>query len=319
MYKKEIIEACSQYWDIVTQNVDSSNFYLDYEQFEPILSNFEGNSSTFVPFKVMADDYTRSLINMINTFCSYLDGLSAWSKILKQYSENQRAYLRFEFVDPVLFFCLNQPYALRNRFVFTSSRLLHESNSVKDSDWKDDLPDDKDIGFKTLKRVGEKWEKFGSFVNALIPFNDEEFRKNTSDYRHECHHRISSNFEVGIASIVLRTREYKITEQSLERLREKEISEDIISKLEELSKQDYVSKNKFVEYLKRRIEDNQAVISLLFEYCDRRVAYQFIGKEPLTLDELIPLLYSEHSKAVRVFHSFWELLKEQLECWRCET
>ena len=62
------------------------------------------------------------------------------------------------------------------------------------------IKDDAHIRLITLKKEGEKWENFASFLKSLNLIDNKEFRKKASNFRHKSHHGIPPEIEVGITS-----------------------------------------------------------------------------------------------------------------------
>ncbi|HUT83047.1 MAG TPA: hypothetical protein VMX95_00230 [Thermodesulfobacteriota bacterium] len=197
---KDFINAYIKYREEL-EKVSIPNPYLDYDKY--VITN-DGKGKQWAPFYFMAKDFTRELLNSINQFNTYLGRLIAWNQVMKPYSEHEKLYLLLEFVEPIAKSCLNYPYQIRNRFIFASTHLLHQSNSIKRADWKDDLSKDESIKFNILEKVGAGWSTINQFVGALAVLNDEAFKRISEDYRNKEHHALPPGIEMGITTTISR-------------------------------------------------------------------------------------------------------------------
>ena len=197
---KDFINAYTKYREEL-EKVSIPNPYLPYDKY--VIKN-EGKGTQWPIFYFMAEDFVRELLNSINQFNTYVGRLIAWNRVLKPYTQHQKLYLLLEFVEPIAKSCLNYPYQIKNRFTFIATHLLHQSNSIKQSDWKDDLLRGERIYEDHLKKVSAGWPAFDPFEKALAALNDDNFRKISEDYRHKEHHRVPPGIEIGITSIISR-------------------------------------------------------------------------------------------------------------------
>jgi len=183
----------------------SDSNFIDQDSYN--IPNLEGISGQWFQFRLMAEDFTRELINAINAFSLNMNRLKIWCDILSNCNDSkERQALLIEFIEPIAFVCLNKPYSLRSQFTYATTHLLHLSNSRKSSCWKDQLvTDGEHINYKILEKVGKGWNNFTSFSKALSGIDDEEFRNSTSDFRNKSHHAIPPELEFGITSFIQRT------------------------------------------------------------------------------------------------------------------
>lgn len=207
LQKSFYLNSYSRYLDILwEQSPSSDHSFIDHDNYN-IPTSSEGAAAHWFEFQIMAKDFTRELINAINTFGLYMNHLKTWCDILSNCNDSkERDALLIEFVDPIAFICLNKPYSIKGQFTYATTHLLHLSNSRKSSCWKDQLvADGGHIDYKILKKVGEGWKNFIPFSQALSAINNEEFRNNTFDFRNKSHHAIPPELEFGITSPVRRT------------------------------------------------------------------------------------------------------------------
>jgi len=201
------LNSYSRYLDMLwEQSLSSNHSFIDHDNYDIPTSSEEAAAHWFA-FGIMAKDFTRELINAINTFGLYMNHLKIWCDILSNCNDSkERDALLVEFVDPIAFICLNKPYSLKGQFIYATTHLLHLSNSRKSSCWKDQLvADGRHINYEILKKVGKGWENFTPFSQALSAINNEEFRNNTFDFRNKSHHAVPPALEFGITSPVRRT------------------------------------------------------------------------------------------------------------------
>jgi hypothetical protein len=109
----------------------------------------------------MADDYARELANVINQLANDIEKLCAWKKVLPGYAEEERAYLVREFIEPLCTMCINVPYAIRSRIIFSVTHLSHQANmALLEKTWKDNLPKDDAINFKIMDKHAIHWSAY---------------------------------------------------------------------------------------------------------------------------------------------------------------
>lgn len=155
-------------------------------------------------FQLMVDDFTRELINSINGFYIRIFDADCWTRVSSQFDEDDRSSLLYEFAKPLFELCLSSPYSLKNRFIYSTANLLHQSNRHVITDWKDDLPKERDISYKTLEKLGKPWTRFADFLTALATLNDDKFRRDTRNYRHLNHHRFPIHIGRGLLPYFVR-------------------------------------------------------------------------------------------------------------------
>ena len=151
-------------------------------------------------FDSMAGDFTRGLLGEVNRFLINVHQADSWVRAIRSCEEAKRPGLFWEFADPLLELSVSRPYSLKNQFVFAAVHLIHQANSRKQRNWKDDLPPDKQIDYKLLARIGAGWSTFSRFVGALEELNDEKFKRLTRNFRHLIQHRFRLQFGEGLTT-----------------------------------------------------------------------------------------------------------------------
>jgi hypothetical protein len=167
------------------------------------------NSSWFV-YSRMLLEFSRSLANIVNQLGNYARRLKSWDKVLSGFDEDLKLELLFEFVEPIATVSLGLPYAIQSRFFFVTAHLSHQANKSKlGREWKDDLPDDKDIGPKIAKKYAERWSRFATLEASAGAIFSEQHRRNTDEFRHKSTHRVPTQVVLGHAGLVRRGRDVK--------------------------------------------------------------------------------------------------------------
>jgi len=149
-------------------------------------------------FGSMAGDFTRGLIGEVNRFLINLHQADSWVRAIRSCEEAKRAGLLWEFADPLLELSVSRLYSLKNQFIFAAVHLIHQANSRKQQNWKDDLPPDKQIDYKVLAKIGAGWSTFPKFIDALQKLNDDKFKLLTKNFRHLLHHRFRLQLGEGL-------------------------------------------------------------------------------------------------------------------------
>lgn len=155
-------------------------------------------------FLYMARDSTCSLLLEVNRFLLDIAHAEAWVLTAQKYEEVERHNLLAEFADPHLELSVSRPYSLRNHFIFVAVHLLHQSNKLKKSDWKDELPPDGKINYKHLDEFGSNWIGFKNFKEKIDLLNNNEFQDATRNFRHRLQHRFRTHFDFGLTPVIER-------------------------------------------------------------------------------------------------------------------
>ncbi len=159
----------------------------------------------YFPYFQMLEDHATELANVINQLSLYIDKLSAWAKVILEYTEEERFYVIHEFIEPLCSMCINLPYVIRSRFIFSVTQLSHQANrTILGRDWKDDLPADDQIYFSIMDKYAANWQSYNKLKQALERLSDKEYQNAVGDYRNQYHHRFPSHIEFGLSKIMTR-------------------------------------------------------------------------------------------------------------------
>ena len=164
----------------------------------------ESNEGVIWIYAELLSEHTRQLANDINTFRRNLIKLNTWSKIIIAYNENEKLNLIVEFIEPILVLIHDFPYSTNNRFIFALSHLCHQANRYILDEWKDDLPQDSKIKYKTMIKYCSNWTYCSNFLLSLKELSGENYLIQTNEYRNRLHHRIPIQTEIGLSSFMTR-------------------------------------------------------------------------------------------------------------------
>lgn len=159
-----------------------------------------------VRFIEMARGFNRSLLEATNRFLIDIHHGDSWFKVAQPLEDDDRIIVFWDFGEPHLELAVGRPYSLKNQYIFAATHLLHQSNFLKISNWKDDLPLDGSIDYKVLKKVGGDWSAFPDFIKKIKQLNDEAFTMATGNFRHKSQHRYKIRFDHGLTPVVERTK-----------------------------------------------------------------------------------------------------------------
>lgn len=177
--------------------LESQNSQINFKDF--VIPEID-NKKDFKIFilKNMASDFTRELINNINVFRLYIKSLVSWQVVLDETRKDDKPYIIIEFLAPLVDFCINQPYSIRNKYIFSITHLIHQARTLTDIEWADSkLPNDDKINYKTLVKVVENYMNIDDFLSKINNINNQDFLAITSEYRSRSHNRYPRNIEFG--------------------------------------------------------------------------------------------------------------------------
>jgi hypothetical protein len=168
-----------------------------------------GTLMPYFPYFQMLEDHATELANVINQLSLDIDKICAWTKIIGEYDEEDSFYIIHEFIAPLCNMCLNLPYAVRSRFIFSVTHLSHQANrTILGREWTDDLPRDEEIYFAIMDKYAAAWQSYKKLKLAMERLSDKEYQDAVNDYRDKYHHRYPSHIGVGLSQFLTRkTRE----------------------------------------------------------------------------------------------------------------
>ena len=232
----------------------------------------------------MIADHLQETTNLMNEWCSRLRDWSAWQAVLDAIADEHEAWrLRLDLIEPVVFWCMLRPSAMRDLSGFIATQALHQANLVVDRNYRDRLDEDaknrhlkRDQREQQLRRIGPRWPGCNHFAACLAKADCKAYRDLTFNYRNLASHGMAPRFEFGHTNFVRRA---------------------------------VVPKSEVVW---------QADGSFSSEATSGRktVCYDFGGTPPLKLREMHAANQSEFAHARAAFEAYLDLLRELLAAIR---
>ncbi len=233
---------------------------------------------------LMLADHLQETTNLMNEWWSRLRDWNAWLAVLDAIADEQEAWrLRLDFVEPLVFWCMLRPSAMRDLFGFIATHAVHQANLVVNPNCQDRLDEDaknrplkRDQREQQLLRIGARWPGCNHFTACLTKADSKAYRDLTFDYRNLASHGMAPRFEFGHTNSVRRA---------------------------------VVPKSELVW---------QADGSFSSEATSgkRTVSYAFGGIPPLRLHEMHAANQSEFAHARAAFEAYRDLLRELLAAIR---
>ncbi|WP_146012838.1 hypothetical protein [Herbaspirillum sp. BH-1] len=167
--------------------------------------------------RLMVKDELRELINSLNQWHVALRKWEAWNTVISLHASEMDAWdIRMEFLEGTAHRCLYQPSSMRDMFTLLATNSMHQVYLASDPQHEDRLPSDpRDLKSphypsrrqkeKFLKRQIKTAPNSTEFLDALFELDDDEYRKETSDYRNRTSHAIGPRLAIGITSTVTRS------------------------------------------------------------------------------------------------------------------
>ncbi|MHB1618238.1 MAG: hypothetical protein ACYCOY_06085 [Metallibacterium sp.] len=160
----------------------------------------------------MIADHLRETTNLMNEWWSRLRDWNAWLAVLDAIADEQEAWrLRQDLVEPLVFWCMLRPSAMRELFGFIATHALHQANLVVDRNYRDRLDEDaknrhlnRDQREQQLRRIGARWPGCTRFAACLTKADCKGYRDLTFDYRNLASHGMAPRFEFGHTNFVRR-------------------------------------------------------------------------------------------------------------------
>lgn len=161
---------------------------------------------TWAAYHQMLDDHARSLANDLNHFSYHISQVEAWSKVIRSYEIEDQLGLLIEFIDPIATTCVNYPYAIRSRFIFSVSHLSHQANLISDNSWSESKfpAKDKSIDYKIMLKIADRWSNFKLLEKEFVGLCNEKYINETKNFRNKYHHQYPPRFEHGHTNFVSR-------------------------------------------------------------------------------------------------------------------
>lgn len=230
----------------------------------------------FYVFFCQIEEHINTIIGDINKFNEQISRVHALSSVYNDFEDSFKFIAYYELLYPVPEFALSIPYTIKQRFIFSASKLLIDTFNIE----KNTQPpigeiNDRRINIHWLKNYSNHYRSLPAFLYEIEQLDAEEYQTRTSSFRNFLQHRMPVRVEHGHSNFITR-------EGSQETHRENIFSFNLIGP-------DGASHS-----------------------------YSYGAIKPLMLEEIIPLLISQHKQACSAFEAFEIFLKELLDAWRCK-
>jgi hypothetical protein len=148
----------------------------------------------------------QETINIVNDWGMRLHQWHLWMRVIEETTEKDQWEVSNHFLDHIIFFCMFQPSALADRLLEVAENALHQANQGMTPNEPDTLDQDrKKKGHflsraevkKQLNRLGNRWERYPTFIEAWESLNTENYRTLTANYRNRAAHSLAPRLEVG--------------------------------------------------------------------------------------------------------------------------
>ena len=160
----------------------------------------------------MIADHLQETTNLMNDWWSRLRDWSAWLAVHDAIADAHEAWrLRLDLVEPLVFWCMLRPSAMRDLFGFIATHAVHQANLVVDRNYRDRLDEDaqkrplnRSKREQQLRRIGARWSGCNHFTACLTKADSKAYRDLTFDYRNLASHGMAPRFEFGHTNSVRR-------------------------------------------------------------------------------------------------------------------
>ena len=154
--KEKLLLILGRHLDLLWTESAIPGSYLPYDIVHEIQPNdWPTMTSEIVSGQLLA------VINGINQFQTEINSLDAWARVLPDLSEAEAGSFTISHISSVGFFCLNQPYALKERIIHAATQIIHQGNRRTDRTYLDQLLTDT----KSLAKF--VWPKSSDKLKAL--------------------------------------------------------------------------------------------------------------------------------------------------------
>jgi len=153
----------------------------------------------------MSSEFSQEIANHINALVKTTYRLQAWSELLDGVNDDGEKFdIMIDFVNAPLHYGLGLPYAIEQKFIFSFNHLSHKMRLLLSTSQADDLPEDRRIDEKTLKRFMGDSDVGDRLLDAITAISSEDFSLGTMNFRNSFNHRITPGVELGITNLVTR-------------------------------------------------------------------------------------------------------------------
>lgn len=202
--------AYRKYWDWQESNASSHIKLCEYGLCDEIRKAKWHCMTDF-----MVESELREATNLTNSWRLKLLQWEVWLDVLDDYDEDDAWQLRSHFIEPIAYFCMFQPSAVRDRIARIATNSIHQANLSIDKSYVDRLDGDDSKSCnrflprlkteKQLERIGSRWTNASKLSTALKRLDADEYRKKSVDWRNRASHSLAPRFEIGHVQMVTRS------------------------------------------------------------------------------------------------------------------
>ena len=191
--RKQYLTLHATFYDVFVNSSASVDRYFSYDEY--VIPSGVANGSPWITFHSLAKELIKELLNTINQFYTDLKKLESWNHVLNECDEVCRTDLILEIIDPLTSSIINSIYLIKQRFIFASCMLLHQTEMLVNLEIEDSKLNESEICYETLTSYRNSYSGFDAFTHQLSRIDDYNFRKRTSNYRNLFQHHIPPNIE----------------------------------------------------------------------------------------------------------------------------
>jgi hypothetical protein len=223
VHRKMLRAAREEYWHHLDLH-DSNEPYFSYQSVDDI----QALNLRMLDGELLTSDF-RDIINAINAWRHRLDSWFAWNQVIVNLEEDHAWNIRFEFTEPLAYFCMNQPSSFRDLLTKFATMAIHLGNLNYEANYKDELLEDKQI-FKRLQKghakpyecfltrdsaesqfrnISNGWQSASRVIELIECLDNDTYKERTKGWRNKSAHYIAPRFDFGYTQLVTRSVGFK--------------------------------------------------------------------------------------------------------------
>jgi len=207
-YRHLLEGAYRRFHDLIDARVGTSFERFSYDFCDEIKhANWSNAGAWVIPNAV------REAINELHSWQLRLEDWELWILLKPEYDFDDWWTIQLHILEPIVFYCMHQPSAFKDRLLGMTEFTLHQANLSLDQAYKDRLDQDmKPKGSwlsegerkKQLSRMGKGWASYPAFKHQICQVNSRDYESKTSDYRNRASHGFAPNLGHGYLMTVTR-------------------------------------------------------------------------------------------------------------------
>jgi hypothetical protein len=207
-YRKLLESAYKRFHDLCEAGVATPYKHFSYDiQDEVRKASWSEAGAWVIPNTI------GEAINELHSWRGRLRDWELWVRLKPEYDFNDWWTIQIHILEPILFFCMHQPSAFKDRMLLMTEFTLHQANLRLNGTYKDRLDQDRKTKGswlsegerkKQLSRMGYGWVNFRSLMDRIGKVNTKDYENKTSNYRNLSTHGFAPNFDHGYLMTVTR-------------------------------------------------------------------------------------------------------------------